>query len=133
MSSGSPSSQLANDGDASRLLRLIANLRPLLRRVERFQIDDADLARTAAAESAGSIATDRGRGRRATSVSITFDRKMCSRLRTGSASMPNSASRPDVADAICSRNASPSATSSAAARETISSTVIGMPALEPGV
>ena len=68
--------------------------------------------RTAAAGCAGSAAAGRGRGRRATSVSSTFDRKMCSRLRTGSASMPSSASRPDVAERIRSPNASASATSS---------------------
>ena len=58
---------------------------------------------------------------------------MCSRLRTGSASMPSSASRPDVADAMRSPNASASATSSGGGAWNDFSTVTGMPALEPGV
>ena len=66
-------------------------------------------------------------------VSSSVERKMCSRPRTGSESTPISASKPDVADATRSLNASASATSSAGGAENDFNTVIGMPALEPGV
>ena len=62
-----------------------------------------------------------------------FDRKMCSRLRTGSASMPIKASKPETADDMRSASASPSAINSAGGARNDSSTLMGMPALEPGV
>ncbi|AMV37914.1 hypothetical protein [Planctomyces sp. SH-PL62] len=58
---------------------------------------------------------------------------MCSRLVIGSASTPRRASKPDTADAIRSRYASPCSIRAAEGAANDRSTVIGSPAELPGV
>ncbi len=61
------------------------------------------------------------------------DSRMCSRLRTGSASTPSSDSRPDTVPSTRSRSASSSPRSAAAGASSLRSTAIGVPAVLPGV
>ena len=58
---------------------------------------------------------------------------MCSRLRSGSASIPSSASSPEVADEMRSRNASASCSSAGGGAANERSTLSGRPAVLPGV
>ena len=93
-----------------------------------LQVDDADLVERRRLDVVNQAGRGRGRCPRARRGRATLDSKMCSRLRSGSASMPSSASSPDDRRRRRARGARrrrPASSAGGAANDR--STVSGMP------
>ena len=134
MSSGSPSIQAAEAGRGEQVVELHRQLEALLGGIEAFEIHDADFveagrsgcARMSAAMSR-SLPSRQARSR-------MFESRMCSRLWSGSASMPRRPSRPEAAALIRLRAALRRRRASlAGGASNERRTVSGRPALLPGV
>ena len=130
MSSGGPADHAANDGDASKPLSFMASA------VRSFGGKKLSSSNTPSFRIGGvcTCATSVGRSRLLPAihdVSIRLARRMCSRLESGSASMPTSPSSPEAYPSISSRIVSTSAVSAGACSDP--TMFSGTPAVEPGV
>ncbi len=132
MSSGSPSSHASKPGEARRMLSVIA-------RVKRsFSGKNASSSRTPIRATGGDWICPMRAGRSRSRPSFqaaprSVETRMCSRLRSGSASIPSRPSSPVTVAVICSVSASPSSITAGGGAARDFRTETGSPALLPGV